>query len=69
MNIFLSTWILLAGGLFFALPMIYFRVKDPTELEEETLYAQFYFKFSTRPLFRFLGPAWMIPATGKPWKK
>jgi hypothetical protein len=42
MNIFLSTWILLAGGLVFALPMIYLRVRDHTELEEETLYARFY---------------------------
>jgi hypothetical protein len=38
MNIFLSTWSLLAGGLIFALPMIYLRVRDHTELEEETLY-------------------------------
>jgi hypothetical protein len=38
MNIFVSTWSLLAGGLAFALPMIYLRVKEHTELEEETLY-------------------------------
>ncbi|KAI6133610.1 major facilitator superfamily domain-containing protein [Pisolithus thermaeus] len=37
MNIFLSSWCLTAGGLAFALPMIYLRVKNHTELEEETL--------------------------------
>ncbi|KIK52133.1 hypothetical protein GYMLUDRAFT_50082 [Collybiopsis luxurians FD-317 M1] len=36
MNIFLSTWLLLAAGLMSAFPMIYFRVKDHTELEDET---------------------------------
>lgn len=36
MNIFLSSWCLTAGGLAFALPMIYIRVKNHTELEEET---------------------------------
>ncbi|KAL9715701.1 hypothetical protein Ac2012v2_000144 [Leucoagaricus gongylophorus] len=35
MNIFLSTWILLVVGLLFALPMIYWRVKDHTENEDE----------------------------------
>jgi len=34
MNIFLSTWALTATGMVFALPMIYFRVKDHTENEE-----------------------------------
>lgn len=37
MNIFLSSWCLTAGGLAFALPMIYIRVKNHTELEEENL--------------------------------
>ncbi|KAI6124378.1 hypothetical protein EV401DRAFT_1942779 [Pisolithus croceorrhizus] len=37
MNIFLSTWALTAGGMLFAFPMVYFRVKDHTELEDETL--------------------------------
>ncbi|KAG8858408.1 hypothetical protein FRB96_005293 [Tulasnella sp. 330] len=37
MNIFASTWALLAGGLLFALPMLYNRVKDHTEIEEEIL--------------------------------
>lgn len=41
MNIFLSTWSLLGAGLLFAFPMIYLRVRDHTELEEETLYALF----------------------------
>jgi hypothetical protein len=34
----ISTWVLLAAGLVFAFPMIYSRVKDHTELEDETLY-------------------------------
>ncbi|TFK33093.1 major facilitator superfamily domain-containing protein [Crucibulum laeve] len=37
MNIFLSTWILLVAGLVFALPMLHWRVKDHTNLEDETL--------------------------------
>ncbi|KAG9007219.1 hypothetical protein FRB93_008042 [Tulasnella sp. JGI-2019a] len=37
MNIFASTWGLLAGGLIFTLPMLYLRVKDHTEVEEEVL--------------------------------
>jgi len=37
MNMLLSTWVLLAAGLVFAFPMIYSRVKDHTELEDETL--------------------------------
>ncbi|PFH48205.1 hypothetical protein AMATHDRAFT_66010 [Amanita thiersii Skay4041] len=36
-NIFISTWVLLVAGLVFALPMIYLRVKDSTEYEDETL--------------------------------
>ena len=39
MNMFISTWVLLVAGLVFALPMIYLRVKDHTELADETLYA------------------------------
>ncbi|KIN97720.1 hypothetical protein M404DRAFT_888190 [Pisolithus tinctorius Marx 270] len=37
MNIFISTWGLSAAGMLFALPIVYFRVKDHTELEDETL--------------------------------
>jgi len=37
MNMLLSTWVLLAAGLVFAFPMIYSRVKDHTELEDEIL--------------------------------
>lgn len=37
MNIFLSTWGLTAAGMLFAFPMVYFRVKDHTEAEDETL--------------------------------
>lgn len=37
MNIFISTWVLLVAGLLFALPMIHLRVKDHTELADETL--------------------------------
>lgn len=35
MNIFVSTWALLVGGLVTTLPMIYLRVKDHTEDHEE----------------------------------
>ena len=37
MNIFISTWALLVGGLIFALPMLYYRVTDHTDLEDETM--------------------------------
>jgi len=37
MNMFLSTWILLVAGLVFALPMIYLRVKDHTDVSDETV--------------------------------
>ncbi|KAF9526416.1 major facilitator superfamily domain-containing protein [Crepidotus variabilis] len=37
MTIFLSTWILMVVGLLFALPMIHLRVKDTTDLADETL--------------------------------
>lgn len=38
MNVFVSTWVLLAAGLIFAFPMIYMRVKDHTDIADETLY-------------------------------
>ncbi|KDR68675.1 hypothetical protein GALMADRAFT_215550 [Galerina marginata CBS 339.88] len=37
MNMLISTWVLLAAGLVFSLPMIYLRVKDQTDLADETL--------------------------------
>ncbi|EIW81444.1 hypothetical protein CONPUDRAFT_90371 [Coniophora puteana RWD-64-598 SS2] len=37
MSIFLSTWCLSAGGMVCALPMVYLRVRDRTEIEDETL--------------------------------
>jgi len=37
MNIFISTWVLLVAGLVFTLPMIHLRVKNHTELADETL--------------------------------
>ncbi|KZT22210.1 MFS general substrate transporter [Neolentinus lepideus HHB14362 ss-1] len=37
MNIFVSTWALLVAGLFFALPMIHMRVKEHTDITDETL--------------------------------
>ena len=37
MNIFLSTWTLLVAGLISALPMLFWRVKNHTELEDEVL--------------------------------
>ena len=36
-NMFISTWTLLVAGLVFALPMIHLRVKNHTELADETL--------------------------------
>ena len=41
MNMFISTWVVLAAGLVFAFPMIYLRVKDHTELKDEILYVCF----------------------------
>lgn len=38
MNIFVSTWALLAAGLIFALPMLHYRVKEHTELADEAVY-------------------------------
>jgi len=37
MNMFISTWVLLVAGLVFALPMIHLRVKEHTDLADETL--------------------------------
>ncbi|TDL22280.1 MFS general substrate transporter [Rickenella mellea] len=37
MQIFASTWALLVAGLLFALPMLYFRVKNHTDLEDEAI--------------------------------
>ncbi|KAK7041796.1 hypothetical protein VNI00_009085 [Paramarasmius palmivorus] len=37
MNIYISTWVLLVAGLIFALPMIHMRVKNHTDLEDETI--------------------------------
>ncbi|KAF8202832.1 MFS general substrate transporter [Pholiota molesta] len=36
-NMFISTWVILAAGLLFALPMIHLRVKNHTDLADETL--------------------------------
>ena len=51
MNMLLSTWVLLAAGLVFAFPMIYSRVKDHTELEDETLYVHFIYYIIARLIF------------------
>ncbi|KAG8947417.1 hypothetical protein FRC04_010737 [Tulasnella sp. 424] len=37
MNLFASTWALCAAGLIFALPMLYTRVKNHTDLEDEVI--------------------------------
>jgi hypothetical protein len=37
MTMFISTWALLVAGLVFALPMLYLRVKNHTEISDETL--------------------------------
>jgi MFS family permease len=37
MNLFLSTWALLVGGLVFLLPMIFLRVKNHTDVEDEVI--------------------------------
>jgi len=37
LNLFISTWVLLVAGLIFALPMMYLRIKNTTDLEDETL--------------------------------
>ncbi|KAG1762779.1 MFS general substrate transporter [Suillus occidentalis] len=36
MNIFISTWVLVTAGMIFAFPLIYVRVKDHTEIDNET---------------------------------
>jgi len=36
-KMFITTWTLLVAGLVFALPMLYLRVKDHTDLEDEAL--------------------------------
>lgn len=37
MNIFLSTWCLMVAGMVFAAPMVYLRVTDHTDVEDETM--------------------------------
>ncbi|KIJ14046.1 hypothetical protein PAXINDRAFT_156287 [Paxillus involutus ATCC 200175] len=37
MNIFISTWCLVAAGLVLSFPMIYLRVRDTTVLDDETI--------------------------------
>jgi hypothetical protein len=37
MNIFISTWVILTVGLLFALPMLIARVKEHTDLADETI--------------------------------
>jgi UDP-N-acetylmuramyl pentapeptide phosphotransferase/UDP-N-acetylglucosamine-1-phosphate transferase len=37
MTIFISTWVVLVAGLLFTLPMIYLRVHDHTDPEEDTM--------------------------------
>lgn len=37
MNIFISTWVLLVAGLAFALPMLWIRVKNTTDIGDEVL--------------------------------
>jgi hypothetical protein len=49
MNIFISTWGLLVAGLLVAAPMIHLRVKDYTDLKDETLYVYLHF-FGASPL-------------------
>ncbi|KAF5314841.1 hypothetical protein D9619_006929 [Psilocybe cf. subviscida] len=40
MAMFISTWALLGAGLVFALPVLYFRVKNHTEISDEALLSQ-----------------------------
>ncbi|KAG2343340.1 MFS general substrate transporter [Suillus weaverae] len=35
MNIFISTWVLVTAGMMFAFPLIYVRIKDHTEIDDE----------------------------------
>jgi hypothetical protein len=37
MNIFISTWVLVTAGMIFAFPLVYVRVKDHTEIDDEAL--------------------------------
>ncbi|KAK0456962.1 hypothetical protein EV421DRAFT_2013949 [Armillaria borealis] len=37
MNMFISEWALLVGGLVFALPMVILRIKNHTDLDDETI--------------------------------
>ncbi|PAV21676.1 MFS general substrate transporter [Pyrrhoderma noxium] len=55
MNIFISTWALLVGGLIFALPMLYYRVTDHTDLEDETI-ARMDEHGDIRPVEKLSGP-------------
>lgn len=52
-NLFASTWALLAAGLVFALPMIYLRVKDHTDIADETMCVLFV-SFTTSIETKFL---------------
>ena len=38
MNMFISEWALLVGGLVFALPMVILRIKNHTDLDDETMF-------------------------------
>lgn len=42
MSIFISTWVLLAAGLVFALPMIHLRVRDHTDEDDVFTYVRSY---------------------------
>lgn len=37
MDIFISTWVLAAAGMICAFPLVYVRVKDYTEMDDEAL--------------------------------
>jgi len=37
MDIFISTWVLAAAGMICAIPLVYVRVKDRTEMDDEAL--------------------------------
>lgn len=41
MNLFLSTWVLLAAGLVFALPVIHMRVTNHTDPTNDPSYVRF----------------------------
>ena len=65
MNMFISTWVLLVAGLVFAFPMIYSRVKDHTELEDEILYVYFicFIVAHSSCCLPLLGCGWTTQAT------